>query len=90
MRYCRQAYGVTESSISGTGCACEDVKEDHRAARAGLGLAGFFQWSLMDNFEGAEGYFKRFEIVHVDYDTLKRTPKESAYLYREIIRSGIR
>jgi beta-glucosidase len=57
--------------------------------REGLGLAGFFQWSLMDNFEWAEGYFKRFGLVHVDYETQERTPKESAYLYREIIRSGI-
>ncbi|MEO6098465.1 MAG: GH1 family beta-glucosidase [Fibrobacteria bacterium] len=65
------------------------VREAHRAVREGLGLAGFFQWSLMDNFEWAEGYVKRFGLVHVDYETQERTPKESAYLYREIIRSGI-
>jgi beta-glucosidase len=109
VRYYREAYGVTKTYISETGCACEDekdetgriidldrvqwirshVKEAHRAVREGLGLSGFFQWSLMDNFEWAEGYFKRFGIVHVDYETQERTPKESAYLYREIIRSGI-
>jgi beta-glucosidase len=65
------------------------VKEAHRAAREGLGLAGFFQWSLMDNFEWAEGYLKRFGLVYVDYETQERIPKESAYLYREIIKSGI-
>ena len=65
------------------------VKEAHRAVREGLGLAGFFQWSLMDNFEWAEGYLKRFGLVYVDYETQERIPKESAYLYREIIRSGI-
>jgi beta-glucosidase len=64
------------------------VQEAQRAVDEGLGLAGFFQWSLMDNFEWAEGYLKRFGIVHVDYDTQVRTPKESANVYREIIRNG--
>jgi beta-glucosidase len=64
------------------------VREAQRAVDEGLGLAGFFQWSLMDNFEWAEGYLKRFGIVHVDYDTQVRTPKASAYVYREIIRNG--
>ena len=63
------------------------VQEAQRAVDEGLGLAGFFQWSLMDNFEWAEGYLKRFGIVHVDYDTQVRTPKESAHVYREIIRN---
>lgn len=67
----------------------DHVRESHRAAREGLGLAGFFQWSLLDNFEWSEGYYKRFGIVYVDYDTQERIPKESAKLYREIIRSGI-
>lgn len=65
------------------------VKEAHRAVREGLGLAGFFQWSLLDNFEWAEGYYKRFGLVHVDYETQERTLKESAYFYREIIKSGV-
>ncbi len=65
------------------------VLEAQRAVREGLGLAGFFQWSLLDNFEWAEGYFKRFGIVYVDYETQKRIPKESARFYSEIIRSGI-
>jgi beta-glucosidase len=64
------------------------VQEAHRAVREGLGLAGFFQWSLLDNFEWAEGYRKRFGIVYVDYATQERIPKESAYFYREIVRSG--
>jgi beta-glucosidase len=65
------------------------VREAHRAVREDLGLAGFFQWSLMDNFEWSHGYTKRFGIVHVDYATQARTPKESALVYREIIRSGL-
>lgn len=55
-----------------------------RAAAEGFG-AGYFHWSILDNFEWAEGYQMRFGMVHVDYATLKRTPKDSAYWYREVI-----
>ena len=51
----------------------------------GVGVSGYFVWSLMDNFEWAFGYDKRFGIVHVDYETLRRTPKASAHWYREFI-----
>ncbi len=63
---------------------------DHlRAVRAaiaqGADIRGYFVWSLLDNFEWAHGYSKRFGIVHVDYATLERTLKASAHFYREII-----
>ena len=48
------------------------------AATQGVDLRGFFVWSLLDNFEWAEGYRHRFGIVHVDHDTQVRTPKASA------------
>lgn len=51
----------------------------------GVPLKGYFAWSFLDNFEWAEGYRKRFGIVHVDYDTLARTPKRSALFYRHLI-----
>jgi beta-glucosidase len=56
-----------------------------RAAVEGFPIKGYFLWSLMDNFEWADGYSKRFGIHYVDYKTLKRTPKLSAEWYREVI-----
>ncbi|HEY0000810.1 MAG TPA: GH1 family beta-glucosidase [Actinoplanes sp.] len=58
----------------------------HDALAAGVDLRGYFVWSLMDNFEWAEGYAKRFGVVHVDYATQKRVLKDSAKWYREVIR----
>jgi beta-glucosidase len=57
----------------------------HAAIERGADVRGYLVWSLMDNFEWAKGYSKRFGIVRVDYDTQVRTPKDSAYWYREII-----
>ena len=53
------------------------------AVEAGVVVHGYFAWSLMDNFEWAEGYMKRFGVVHVDYDTQKRTIKSSGQSYRQ-------
>lgn len=55
------------------------------ACEVGVDVRGYFQWSLLDNFEWALGYSKRFGIVHVDYQTLKRTPKDSALWYSGVI-----
>jgi beta-glucosidase len=55
------------------------------AMRAGVDVRGYFLWSLLDNFEWNSGYAKRFGIVHVDYATQQRTPKDSAYWYRDFI-----
>jgi beta-glucosidase len=56
------------------------------ACRAGVPVAGYFVWSLLDNFEWAFGYTQRFGIVWVDYETQARIPKDSAHWYRELIR----
>ena len=57
----------------------------HRAASEGYPVKGYFLWSLLDNFEWADGYSKRFGIHYVDFKTLKRTPKLSAEWYRDVI-----
>jgi beta-glucosidase len=58
------------------------------AIARGADVRGYFQWSLMDNFEWAEGFNKRFGIVHVDFDTQVRTVKESGKWYGKVIETN--
>lgn len=58
------------------------------AIQQGVPLKGFYVWSLLDNFEWAHGYEKRFGIVHVDFATQKRTLKRSALYFKDVIRNG--
>lgn len=91
---------ITENGMANTDVVSEDgnvhdpqrieflrryIKELKRAADDGVDIRGYFQWSLMDNFEWAEGYQKRFGIVYVDYPTQKRIIKDSAYWYKDLI-----
>lgn len=59
-----------------------------RAIDDGADVRGYFLWSLLDNFEWAYGYGKRFGIVHVDFASQRRTPKDSAHWYAEVIARG--
>jgi beta-glucosidase len=62
----------------------------HRAVSEGVPVRGYFCWSLMDNYEWADGYAYRFGIHYVDFKTQKRTPKLSAHFYKEVIaRNGL-
>ncbi|MFD9976143.1 GH1 family beta-glucosidase [Streptomyces sp. NPDC059017] len=61
----------------------------HRAMADGADVRGYFLWSLLDNFEWAYGYGKRFGAVYVDYDTQARIPKSSARWYGELARTGV-
>ncbi len=92
-------YGVKKILITENGCSYPDALHDpkridylrghltavHRAIQNGVPIAGYLQWSFMDNYEWAEGYSQRCGIVYVDYKTQKRTPKESAFWYRNVI-----
>jgi beta-glucosidase len=60
----------------------------HRALADGVDLRGYFVWSLLDNFEWAFGYGKRFGLIRVDYESQERTPKDSAFWYRDVIARG--
>jgi beta-glucosidase len=56
--------------------------------RDGIDIRGYFHWSILDNFEWAVAYQQRFGIVHVDYTTQQRTPKDSFYFYQRIIKEN--
>ncbi|MGW1059772.1 GH1 family beta-glucosidase [Micromonospora rubida] len=62
------------------------LRAAHAAIGSGVPLRGYFAWSLLDNFEWAWGYTKRFGMVYVDYDSQTRIPKSSARWYAEVIR----
>ncbi|MFJ9146530.1 GH1 family beta-glucosidase [Streptomyces sp. NPDC102270] len=86
---------ITENGCSYEGVDDQDrisyldghIRALHRAVEAGVDVRGYFVWSLMDNFEWAEGYARRFGLVHVDFETLARTPKASYAWYRELLRT---
>ena len=60
------------------------LHELRRAAEDGVDVRGYFAWSLLDNFEWSEGYNERFGLVHVDFATGQRTPKDSAAWYAKV------
>jgi beta-glucosidase len=66
----------------------EHLRAAREALARGVRLAGYFAWSLLDNFEWSEGYAKRFGLLHVEFETQKRTPKRSFHFYREVVRSN--
>ena len=68
--------------------AARYLRAVRRAVDEGLPVTGYFYWSLLDNFEWAEGYKARFGLVHVDYRTQQRTPKDSFAWYRDVIRTN--
>ncbi|MFC7826206.1 GH1 family beta-glucosidase [Streptomyces sp. NPDC057375] len=96
----RERYGdrlppvvITENGCSYEGLDDRDriayldghVRALHRAVEAGVDVRGYFVWSLLDNFEWAEGYARRFGLVHVDFGTLRRTPKASYGWFRDLL-----
>ena len=99
----RERYPATPIYITENGAAYDDVGTDdpdrrdyldqhlravHAAIARGVDVRGYFCWSLLDNFEWAEGYAKRFGIVRVDFGTLQRTPKMSGLWYSRVARAN--
>lgn len=98
-RYGRPAIYITENGTSICTATVDEAIEDQKridyirdyfaearqAQAEGVDLRGYFVWTLLDNFEWTQGYDVRFGLVHVDFDTLKRTPKKSFYAYRDLI-----
>jgi beta-glucosidase len=86
---------ITENGCSYEGVDDQDriafldahIRAVHTALTAGVDVRGYFVWTLLDNFEWAEGYTRRFGLVHVDHTTLTRTPKASYHWYREVLRA---
>lgn len=64
------------------------LRQLHRAIEAGVDMRGYLQWSIMDNFEWADGYRQRFGLIHVDYQSQKRTLKDSAHWYKKVIETN--
>ena len=64
------------------------IKEVLRAKKEGVNVNGYFIWTLMDNFEWAEGYKPRFGLVHTDFETQKRTIKDSGFWYSRFLKSA--
>lgn len=99
----RERYGdrLPPVVITENGCSYEGIDDQeritfldghvralHQALEAGVDVRGYFVWSLLDNFEWAEGYARRFGLVHVDYTTLERTPKASYAWLRDALRDS--
>ena len=89
----RTAPRTPTPSIRTDGCATSgriDYLARHVAAasealRAGVPLTGYYVWSLLDNYEWSLGYTRRFGLVHVDFDSQRRTPKDSARWYQRLV-----
>ncbi len=90
---CAYDYPVVDGAINDKrriAYITEHLTSVHQAIAEGVPVRGYMHWSLFDNFEWAEGYRQRFGLVHVDFDTLERTPKQSARYYSSIIsRNGL-
>ncbi len=64
------------------------LQEIYRAIKTGVDIRGFFYWSLIDNMELSEGFKPRFGLIEVDFETQKRRPRPSAYVYKDIIENN--
>jgi beta-glucosidase len=82
------AYPRSEDDAARVSYLDGHIRAVHDAIAAGADVRGYCVWSLLDNFEWAEGYSQRFGLVDVDFATQRRTPRASYRWYRELIRSA--
>ncbi|TNC27330.1 GH1 family beta-glucosidase [Amycolatopsis alkalitolerans] len=93
-----ERYDLPPVYLTENGCSFDGVHDPERidflarhlsalraAMDAGVDVRGYFVWSLLDNFEWSKGYAPRFGLVHVDYETQRRTPKDSFAWYRKLV-----
>ena len=66
----------------------QHLRQVERAIKKGVDARGYFYWTFTDNFEWHLAYTRRFGLVHVDFETQKRTPKDSFWWFRDVVRSG--
>ncbi|RLJ01025.1 MAG: hypothetical protein DRP06_00505 [Candidatus Aenigmatarchaeota archaeon] len=64
------------------------LKKVHKAIKTGINLKGYSAWSLTDNFEWTFGYSQRYGLIYIDFQTLKRSWKDSAHFYKKVIKEN--
>ena len=84
----RWSRAIPSPTLCASPICAQHIAAVHAAIGRGVDVRGYFVWSLLDNFEWAHGYSKRFGIVHVDFETQKRTLKDSALFYAQVIASN--
>ena len=86
--------GMANDDLVENGIVNDDARLDYisahllpilKAIKQGVPVAGYYVWSLLDNYEWALGYDKRFGLIHVDFETQKRTPKKSYFAFKETL-----
>jgi len=65
----------------------QHLQHIHKAISENMDVKGYYYWSFMDNFEWDKGFIQRFGLIEVDYETFKRIPRKSAYVYSNIART---
>jgi beta-glucosidase/6-phospho-beta-glucosidase/beta-galactosidase len=86
---------ITENGLADAGdiqrkkYIVDHLAQVHRAIQSGVDVRGYFYWSLLDNYEWAEGFTKRFGLIEIDFVTQERKIRPSAIAYKEICETNV-